>query len=217
MARNRIGRLVIFALFCSFVTLLVTGYSCSGQSISPFAATRKRFALPSTRSKSSSNSADAGSNRVIELIPTDYRKRYLKWKNDYLSTEVGRAQWDRYALDQNFTLTIMVSKDRAEGAIVDAYRWNDTSRLVAATITLGSKLDSGYPSSINYPITCSLAPGNLPPEVKGTILAATKLAHEFGHLNRTMTLAGKLYRLHDELMMEYPKSFSAHGRDTNDP
>jgi len=173
--------------------------------------------LPFVRSNESvSESADINRSRVIELIPAQYRKRYLKWRNDYLSTAVGRTQWDRYALDANFTLTITVSKDRAEGAILDSYRWDETGRLNAATITLGNKLDSGYPSSINYPITCSLAPGNLPPEVKGTILAATKLAHEFGHLNRTMTMDGRLYQLQNSLMIEYNRIFDANGRNCQD-
>ena len=216
MARNRLGRFVICALLCSFATLLVSGFS-RGEVVSPFAYTREKFPLPFTHSNWSDSSAEIGSSRVMELIPHDYRKRYLKWKSDYLSTEVGRTQWDRYALDPNFTLTITVSKDRAEGAILDGYRWDETGRLVAATITLGSKLNSGYPSSFNYPITCSLAPGNLPPEVKGTILAATKLAHEFGHLNRTMTMDGRLYELQNSLMIEYNQVFNANGRNCQDP
>lgn len=219
MTRNRSERLVIFVLLYSFGTLLVAGYSSRGQVVvSPLTATRPRYALPFIRSNESiSSSADLNTSRVIELIPAEYRKRYLKWRNDYLSTEVGRNQWDRYALDPNFTLSITVSKDRAEGALLDGYRWDDTGRLIAATVTLGNKLDSGYPSSINYPITCSLAPGNLPPEVKGTILAATKLAHEFGHLNRTMTMDGRLYQLQNSLMIEYNQIFNANGRDCQDP
>ena len=217
MTRNRFERLAIFALLCSFPTFLVAGYSGPAQVISPRTAIPRRYILPFVRSNESvSESADINRSRVIELIPAQYRKRYLKWRNDYLSTAVGRTQWDRYALDANFTLTITVSKDRAEGAILDSYRWDETGRLNAATITLGNKLDSGYPSSINYPITCSLAPGNLPPEVKGTILAATKLAHEFGHLNRTMTMDGRLYQLQNSLMIEYNRIFDANGRNCQD-
>jgi hypothetical protein len=53
--------------------------------------------------------------------------------------------------------------------------------------------------------------------VKGTILAATKLAHEFGHLNRAMSMDGTLYELQNHLMIEYNTIFYANGRDTHDP
>jgi hypothetical protein len=158
----------------------------------------------------------AGSN-IRELIPARFKKRYLRWKNDYLSTEVGREQWRRYARDPGLSLTVTISTRQAEGALVDQFRWDREGRLVAATVTLGSKLDRGYPSSINYPITCSLAPGNLPPEVKGTVLAATKLAHEFGHINQISNMDGRLYELQNRLMLEYNNIFNGNGHDTEDP
>ncbi len=96
------------------------------------------------------------------------------------------------------------------------FRWDEDGKLIAATIILGGKLDSGYPSSINYPITCSLAPGNLPPEVRGAILAATKMAHEFGHLDRIMTMDGRLYESQNRLMVEYNEIFFENGRDAQD-
>ncbi len=136
---------------------------------------------------------DSSISTLREVIPAKYQKKYLKWKHDYLSTVEGRTQWERYTLNPNFILTITISREEAEGARVDRFLWDDLGNLVGATIILGNRLDSGYPSSINYPITCSLAPGNLPPEVKGTILAATKLAHEFGHLNRTMSMNGRIF------------------------
>ena len=151
-----------------------------------------------------------------ELIPAKYQKKYLKWKNDYLLTNVGRTEWDRYTLDPDFTLTVTVSSEKAQGAGVGDFRWDEVGKLIAATIILGDKLDSGYPSSINYPITCSLAPGNLPPEVRGTILAATKMAHEFGHLDRIMTMDGRLYESQNRLMVEYNKIFFENGRDAQD-
>jgi hypothetical protein len=55
------------------------------------------------------------------------------------------------------------------------------------------------------------------PPARGTILAATNLAHEFGHLNRTMSMDGRLYQLQNELMIEYNRLFFANGRDTKDP
>jgi len=173
--------------------------------------TSLRFNLSTLESK------DRGSGQVTEVIPPKYRKRYLKWRNDYLSTAAGRAQWGRYAFDPNFSLTITISTAQAEGAVVEDYTWDDNGRLIGATIKLGNKLDSGYPSSINYPITCALAPGNLPPEVKGTILAATKIAHEFGHLEQTISMDGRLYELQNRLMLKYNDIFFVNGFNVQDP
>src|SRR6266536_3081808 len=181
MARNRFGRLALLA-FGFWIPAV--GAVCLCQEISVLTATRPRHVLRFiTFDEIVPTNSELNTSRVIENIPAKYHKRYLKWRNDYLSTEAGRSQWNRYALDPNFTLTVTVSKELAEGAVVDTFQWDENGRLTAATMRLGNKLDSGYPSSFNYPITCSLAPGNLPPEVKGTILAATKIAHEFGHLD----------------------------------
>ena len=156
-------------------------------------------------------------SRAIELIPKEYRKRYQKWKSEYLLTESGREAWKQYALNPNFTLTVTISKEEGHGARIDGYQWDTSGRLIAATIILGHKLDSGYPSSINYPITCSLAPDNLPSEVKGQILAATKLAHEFGHLDQMLSINGSLYQLQNDLMIEYNCIFFANGYNVHDP
>ena len=164
-----------------------------------------------------SSLGSSASSSVRELIPAEYRKRYQKWKGEYLRTEAGRSQWERYAHDPHFILTVAISSEQGEGAIVDGFVWDEAGRLVAATITLGNKLDSGYPSSLNYPITCSLAPGNIPPEVKGNILAATKLAHEFGHLNFISNMDGRLYQLQNRLMLRYNSIFYANNRNTHDP
>jgi hypothetical protein len=153
---------------------------------------------------------------VTELIAAKYQRRYSTWKEEYLSTEAGQQQWRRFALNPDFVLTITVSRDEGEGARVDG-RWDSAGRLVAASMTLGTKLETGYPSSFNYPVTCSLAPGNLPREVKGKILAATKLAHEFGHLNLMMNIDGRVYELQNRLMLEYNRIFYSNGYNTLDP
>jgi hypothetical protein len=202
-------------------TVFLFVYFCMTLNTLPSLASEGKFLpKPSTSPPArwiGSTNTEAVNKTVKESIPAEYRKRYLKWRNEYLSTQAGREQWNLYTLNPHFTLTITVSKDEGQGARVVGFRWDEAGKLIEATIILGNKLDSGYPSSINYPITCSLAPGNLPPEVKGTILAATKLAHEFGHLNRTMSMDGRLYQLQNELMIEYNRFFFANGRDTKDP
>ncbi len=160
------------------------------------------------------NSTD---NYIREVIPDRYRKRYERWKREYLSTQAGQKQWLRYARDPSFALTITVSQAEGHGAEAGKFEWDADGRLIAATIILGSKLDSGYPTSINYPITCTLAPDNLPKGVDGRILAATKLAHEFGHVNRTAGMDGALFRLQNELIPTYITIFKTNGWDTSDP
>jgi hypothetical protein len=212
MARIRVGLAATRPLACLAALLLL----CSSYSLS-------------SKATSSLDSPDRSSTEVIawlvrradkstvkELIPAEYRKRYQKWKNEYLATAVGRTHWEQYALNHSFNLTITIAKQEGHGARVEGFQWDEGGRLIAATIILGNKLDSGYPSSINYPITCSLSPGNLPPEVKGKILAATKLSHEFGHLNQVMSI-GRLYQLQNVLMIEYNRIFDTNGFNIHDP
>src|SRR4051794_34448044 len=91
-----------------------------------------------------------------ELVPDQYLKSYNRWKEALLSVEVGRQLWKRYAADPSFHLTIIVSRDQGEGAKVTDYRW-ESGKLIAATITLGSKLSHGYPGQFCYPVLGSLA------------------------------------------------------------
>ncbi len=218
MAGKYLGPQKSARFLCALAVMLMVGGVCAAQDDSSTAADwpiRPREDQIAVRPRRVFPISTTSALR--ELIPAKYQKRYLKWKNDYLSTEVGRTQWERYTLDPEFTLTIIVSAEEAENARVDDFVWDDSGKLIAASIVLGSKLDSGYPSSINYPITCSLAPGNLPPEAKGTILAATKLAHEFGHVKFMMSVDGRQYQLQNRLMVEYNQLFFANGRDASDP
>ena len=187
---------------------------CSLYSLSIAATPSVESAHPNEVSAWLAERADRST--VREVISSKYQKRYQKWKNEYLSTVVGREQWERFALNQHFELTITVSRQQGHGAKVD-FQWDDFGHLVAATIILGDKLDSGYPSAINYPITCSLSPGDLPREVKGNILAATKLSHEFGHLNQVMSMDGRMYQLQNRLMLEYMRIFKGNRFDVHDP
>ena len=45
---------------------------------------------------------------IKEDIPAKYRDRYDKWKAELLSTDWGKAQWERYANDTTFVLKIVV-------------------------------------------------------------------------------------------------------------
>ncbi|HSE30069.1 MAG TPA: hypothetical protein VLA93_00680 [Pyrinomonadaceae bacterium] len=154
---------------------------------------------------------------IKEDIPAKYLSRYQQWKQEFLSSEAGRNQWTSYQNNPNFTLTITVSRENAEGATTGRYRWNDAGQLIAATITLGIRIDEGYPTPIYFPVMNSLVPTPSFDRISGKTLAATKIAHEFGHVNRTGKVDGKIYQLQTQLIPQYNKIFFTNGRNQNDP
>ena len=160
-------------------------------------------------------SSDEGG--IKEVIPAKYATRYLAWKKDFLSTQAGKDQWAIYENNPNFTLTITVSRENAEGAATGKYRWDASGKLVAATITLGSRLDNGYPNPIYFPVMNSLVTTESDLPISGSTLAATKLAHEFGHVLRTAQVDALLYQLQGQLIPQYNKIFLANGRKDGDP
>jgi hypothetical protein len=154
---------------------------------------------------------------IKEDVPSKYLARYEAWKAEFLSTEVGREQWAHFTANPNFTLTITVSRDNAEGATTGAYRWNDQGTLIAATIVLGVRLDEGYPNPIYFPVMNSLVPTESITHIDGSTLAATKIAHEFGHVRRTSQVDSTVYQLQSQLIPQYNKIFLSNGRNAKDP
>ena len=157
------------------------------------------------------------SGGIKEEIPTKYAARYQEWKREFLATDAGRSQWASYEHNPNFTLTIAVSRENAEGATTGRYKWNDSGQLIAATITLGMHLDEGYPNPIYFPVMNSLVPTSPFDRINGSTLAATKIAHEFGHVNRTGKADAAIYLLQTQLIPQYNKIFLSNGRNENDP
>jgi len=160
-------------------------------------------------------SSDEGG--IKEVIPAKFATRYFAWKKDFLSTQAGRDQWALYENNPNFTLTITVSRENAEGAATGKYRWDQSGKLVAATITLGSRLDNGYPNPIYFPVMNSLMATESALPISGNTLAATKIAHEFGHVIRTSQVDSSLYQLQSQLIPQYNKIFLDNGRKAADP
>ncbi len=162
------------------------------------------------------SAANPRSVGLVESVPTKYRERYQTWKNDLLSTEAGRSQWESYASNPHFTLTVVISDDDRHGAGTGGYKWDDSGQLVAATITLGSRIDEGYPNPIYYPVMYSLSPLSESYPVEGNVLAAAKIAHELGHVKQAASTSGDLYRLQNQLMPVYNKTLLTNGRDIRD-
>jgi hypothetical protein len=164
-----------------------------------------------------SPASDDQSGGIKEDVPEKYLRKYQDWKEEFLSTDAGRSQWAQYAKNPHFTLTITISRDNAEGATTGRYKWSDGGQLVAATITLGNRLDAGYPNPIYFPVMNSLGATNTSRPVDGITLAATKIAHEFGHVNRTLKADARLYQLQTQLIPQYNSIFLSNGRRASDP
>ncbi len=161
--------------------------------------------------------AKEGPSTIREAIPAEYRRRYLKWKREYLSTSTGREQWKKYSSSPYFTLTITVSALQKKGAKTTGYRWNESDQLIAATIILGSKLDEGFPQPATFPVLNALRQVQEIVYISGDVLAAAKIAHEFGHVNLMVRMDGSLYRLQQRLVPLYNQTFFAIGQDCHNP
>jgi len=163
---------------------------------------------------------------IIVKTPTDggiqidvsdkYKARFEKWKEELLSTEFGRKQWEFYAENKNFILTIAMSEKRGQGAGTDKYLWDESGKFVGATITLGVKIDKGYPDPIYYPVMNSLSPNEPNYSISGTLLAATKIVHEIGHVNQTAKANRETLELQSKLMPKYISIFLKNGRNIRD-
>jgi hypothetical protein len=167
-------------------------------------------------SERSASSADQVGG-IKEEIPDKYKARYEAWKNEFLFTETGRKQWEMYTHNKSFTLTINISTDNRHGATTGKYKWNDAGELTGVTITLGCELDEGYPDPVYYPVMNSLAWKGILDITTGRLLAATKIAHEFGHVNQAASMDSTLYRLQNQLMPIYKRIFLSNGHNTRDP
>src|SRR5712692_6110416 len=157
------------------------------------------------------------SGGLREVIDFRYQSRYQEWRDEFLSTEVGRAQWEMYAHHPRLVLTITIAGNNPNGAGSGKYKWNDSGELIAATIVLGSQIDQGFPSSVYYPVMRSLEPFESKQLLGGKVLAATKIAHEFGHVMKMAGTPEALYHLQIQLVPLYNKIFLSNGYNVNDP
>lgn len=160
------------------------------------------------------NIAEGG---IKEVVPTEFQKRYKRWKDDLLSTDFGKNLWAQYANKSDFILTIKVSDKDSRGAGTTDYRWNENGELIGATIFLGGNLDKGFPDPNYYPVMNSIAEFNAKREISGNTLAATKFAHEFGHINLTFESNHEKIKLQNNLMPRYRDIFLSNGYNLNDP
>jgi hypothetical protein len=193
------------------VLFVIATFVCCAASATAQIANPLRSAA---RSESLARPAETGGIR--EVIPAKYQKRYEEWKAEFLSTDIGKAQWDMYAHHPHLVLTITINGN-SKGAGSGKYKWNDSGELVAATISLGSEIERGYPSSVYYPVMNALEPFESQRLIDGSMLAATKLAHEFGHVMKISSVPRSLYDLQIQLVPVYNKIFLSNGYNVDDP
>lgn len=173
------------------------------------------------------NESENYSSIVVVKMPTDggireeiserFRERFEKWKNEFLASDFGRDQWDYYATNKNFVLKIKINNEEGQGAGTSDYLWDESGNLVGATITLGSKLDKGFPDPIYFPVMNSLSIESKVAKISENVLAAAKIAHEFGHVNQTAKTDRKVFLRQNKLMTEYNEILQANNFDMNLP
>src|SRR5713101_6304002 len=164
-----------------------------------------------------STAAAPESTGLREIIADKYKSRYQEWKKEFLSTDIGRAQWEMYAHHPRLVLTITIAANNPNGAATGKYKWNHDGELIAATIVLGSQIDQGFPSSVYYPVMNALEPFESRQLIGGKVLAATKIAHEFGHVMKMAGTPEALYHLQTQLVPLYNKIFLSNGYNVDDP
>ena len=169
----------------------------------------------SVRDRSVAARPEAGG--IHEAIPEKYARRYLEWKEEFLSTDIGKAQWEMYSHHPYLQLTITVGGKNEQGAGTGKYKWNEKGELIAATIMLGERINEGYPSAVYYPVMNALEPFESRNLIGGTVLAATKIAHEFGHVMKISSTPKDVYHLQLQLVPVYNNIFLSNGYNVNDP
>ena len=121
----------------------------TSQSLPPLVAEYHGFIANSV--KPAENFRPSNSGGIREQVPDKYSARYQHWKQEFLSTETGRQQWAYYQNNPNFTLTLVITRDNPEGGNTGNYEWNEDGKLVAATITLGCRLDGAFQIRFIFP------------------------------------------------------------------
>jgi len=163
------------------------------------------------------NSATTETGGIREVIDKEYKARYQEWKSEFLSTEIGRTQWEMFTNNPHFVLTIGVGRNNVNGAATGKYKWDETGHLIAATIMLGNRIDEGFPSAVYYPVMNALQPYEASRLINGNVLAATKIAHEFGHVMKIGSTDQAAYTLQLKLVPVYNKIFLSNGYNVQDP
>ena len=197
------------------ILFLALSFGALGLALMPSHARFSNAIVPAAAASVAPGKPASGGLR--EVIDARYRKRYEDWKNEFLVADIGKAQWELYNKHPHLTLTITVADKNKNGAGTGLYKWNDQGELIEATIFLGTRIDEGFPSKVYYPVMNSLETYEENQLLSHNVLAATKIAHEFGHVMKIAETSEELYKLQMRLVPQYNKIFLSNGHDVNDP
>src|SRR5258708_25605310 len=89
---------------------------------------------------------------IKEDIPEKYRDRFEKWKTEFLVTDFGREEWNKYADNNHFILTITISNKRRKAAGTDKYLCDDAGNFRGATRMPRHELTASSPTPISSPV-----------------------------------------------------------------
>jgi len=101
--------------------------------------------------KLAENPPPGDSGGIREQVPEKYAARYQHWKQEFSCDRNWPAAMGVLSNNPNFTLTVVITRDNPEGGNTGNYEWNDDGKLVAATITLGCRLDEGVRIRFIFP------------------------------------------------------------------
>ncbi len=194
---NSLAKAVLFVFLIPIITIANNGFCVQ------YPSNDKTVQTPS----------DGG---IKEIVPLEFQTRYAKWKEEFLSSNFGKDAWSKFENRKEFVLTIKLEDKDKKGAGTGDYQWNQAGELVGATIFLGGKIDKGFPDPIYYPVMNSISEFNSRREISGNIVAATKFAHEFGHINLTYDSNQEKIKLENKLMPVYNSIFLKNGYNTAD-
>ncbi len=200
-------------IFFCFVILFHAGLICCELTAQTPQSIRYALTGPRDKDEFFPVPTDGG---IKEEVPAKCQKRYLRWKNEILSSDFGNILWTRYALNKHFVLRIVISDKNGRGASTDNFLWDRSGKLVGATITIGSDLDKGYPQAIYYPVLNSLELEPPAEPIRGDILAAAKIVHEIGHVHQAACMDMALLKLQRKLFPIYVARFETNGFNTKD-
>lgn len=137
------------------------------------------------------NNSDPTGRYIDEsrVLNSPLRNRYVKWRDDYRSSRLGRQAWDRImAIPANrFTLTMQPLAGTAAddtGAIAERV-YDPTGQYVGGSISFGKKFGSSSPDP-NVPDNLLMYPRAFDVE-KGVVFSRERyrvysFGHEFGHI-----------------------------------
>lgn len=157
---------------------------------------------------------------IIDDSSLKDNKDYQEWKKAFIATKDGKATWDKYHNDKNFSLSITIGDNEGGkyGAETKDHKFNDAGALVGASIVLGTDFAKKAPGDPgDYPVLSSMSDSDTHMTTGGTPIgrrdrAVAFLAHEFGHVDDAAQLGKARWERDRALLEENLANFKKFGQ-----